>query len=77
MFGLFSRLNRELDWGIAMNTDNKIIVYRSQSEAMFDYALMSGDLAILWGIILILLVSLYAALRLSERNRKKKYGRKI
>jgi hypothetical protein len=60
-----------------MNTDNKIIVYRSQSEAMFDYALMNGDLAILWGIILILLVSLYVALRLSERNRKKKYGRKI
>jgi hypothetical protein len=60
-----------------MNTDNKIIVYRSQSEAMFDYALMNGDLAILWGIMLMLLVSLCVALRLSERNRKKKYGRKI
>ena len=60
-----------------MNTDNKIIVYRSQSEALFDYALMQGDLAILWGISLILLVSLYAALKLSERNRKKKYSRKI
>ena len=40
-----------------MNTDSKIIVYRSQSEALFDYALMNGDLTILGGIILILLVS--------------------
>lgn len=60
-----------------MNTDSKIIVYRSQSEALFDYALMNGDLTILGGIILILLVSLYAAIKLNERNRKKKYGRKI
>ncbi len=60
-----------------MNTDNKIIVYRSQSEALLDHALMSGDLAILWGTILVLLVFLYAALKLSERNKKKKYTRKI
>ena len=60
-----------------MNTDSKIIVYRSQSEALFDYELMNGDLTILGGIILILLVSLYAAIKLNERNRKKKYGRKI
>ncbi len=45
----------------AMN--NTVIVYRSQSEMLFDYALMNGHIAIILLPVLLVLLAVYLKIK--------------